>query len=106
MKIFERLVGSRRQLSCKQVGRLLQTYLDDELDRDAARKVEDHLEDCIRCGLEVQAYEALRASLQRMPVGAIGDHAGSTDDPVARLRAFGERLAVRGPDPGNPWPTP
>lgn len=91
MKILPRLIGRRRRLSCHQVGELLQTYLDVELDADAARKVEAHLEDCLRCGLEVEAYEALKASLQRVP-------AGVDDEPVARLRAFGERLARVGPD--------
>ncbi len=86
MTFLRRHGRSRRQLTCEQVGQLLQTYLDDELDHDAARKVEHHLDDCVRCGLETEAYEALRASLQRI---------GAGPDPatVARLRAFGEQLA-------------
>jgi anti-sigma factor RsiW len=96
VKILGRLIGTRHRLSCRQVAKLLQTYLDDELDSDAARKVEDHLEDCIRCGLETEAYQALKASLQRVP-------AGSTADAVARLRAFGEQLARTEPE-GEPQP--
>jgi anti-sigma factor RsiW len=92
VKILGRLIGTRRQLSCHQVGKVLQSYLDDELDDDAARKVAAHLEDCRRCGLEVETYEALKASLQRGP-------AGLADEPVTRLREFGERLARGELDP-------
>jgi anti-sigma factor RsiW len=74
------------QLSCRQLGRVLQSYLDDELDDDAARKVAAHLHDCRRCGLESATYEALRISLRTGP-------AGLADEPVARLREFGGRLA-------------
>lgn len=94
MKILGRLIGTRQKLSCREVGRVLQTYLDDELDDDAARKVAAHLEDCRRCGLESETYEALKASLQRGP-------AGLADDPVTRLREFGERLARGELDPGE-----
>lgn len=92
MKILGRLIGTRRQMSCHQVGQVLQTYLDDELDDDAARKVAVHLEACRRCGLEVETYEALKASLRRGP-------AGLAAEPVTRLREFGERLARGEIDP-------
>ena len=94
MKIFGRLIGTRRQMSCHQVAEVLQTYLDDELDDDAAKKVSAHLDDCRRCGLEAETYEALKAVLQRGP-------AGLADEPVARLREFGERLARGELDPGE-----
>lgn len=94
MKIFGRLIGTRRQLSCHQVGQVLQTYLDHELDDDAARKVAEHLEDCRRCGLERETYMALKASLQKVPTDV-------TDEPVARLREFGERLARGELDPDD-----
>ncbi len=92
MKILGRLIGTRTHMSCHQVGKVLQSYLDDELDDDAARKVAAHLEDCRRCGLEAETYEALKASLQRGP-------AGLADEPVTRLREFGERLARGEIDP-------
>ena len=92
MKILGRLIGTRNQMSCHQVGKVLQSYLDQELDDDAAHKVAAHLEDCRRCGLEAETYEALKASLQRGP-------AGLADEPVTRLREFGERLARGEIDP-------
>ncbi len=97
MKILGRLIGTRNQMSCHQVGKVLQTYLDDELDDDSARKVAAHLEDCRRCGLEAETYEALKASLRRGP-------SGLADDSVARLRQFGERLATGDLDPSEPGP--
>lgn len=92
MKILGRLIGTRKQMSCHQVGQVLQAYLDDELDDDVARKVAVHLEHCRRCGLEVETYEALKASLQRGP-------AGLEAEPVTRLRELGERLARGEIDP-------
>jgi len=95
MKILGRLISTPTQMSCRQVGKVLQTYLDDELDEDAARKVAAHLEDCRRCGLEAETYESLKESLRRGPVGF-------ADEPVARLREFGEHLAQEGLDPEQP----
>ena len=95
MKILGRLIGTPHQMSCRQVGKVLQTYLDDELDDDAARKVSAHLEDCRRCGLEAETYAALKQSLHRGP-------AGLADEPVARLREFGERLAQGEIEPDDP----
>jgi anti-sigma factor RsiW len=92
--ILRRLFGRRTQLSCHQVAEVLQTYLDDELDEASAAKVAAHLEDCRRCGLEAETYEALKTSLHR---GA----AGVGDAPVARLREFGERLARGELDPDD-----
>ncbi len=94
MKILGRLIGTRNQLSCRQVGRMLQTYLDDELDAESARKMAAHLDDCRRCGLEADTYAALHASLQRNP-------AGLSEEPVARLREFGEHLARGDLDPAG-----
>ena len=91
MKIFGRLIGTRRQLSCAQVGKVLQSYLDAELDDETARKVAEHLEDCRRCGLEADTYEELKAALLR--------GAAVEEEPVDRLRAFGRRLARGEVDP-------
>jgi len=72
--------------SCREVGQVLQTYLDGEL-RDAdAELVAAHLEDCRACGLESATYDRIKAALaQPMPEGA---------DPEAidRLRQFGRGL--------------
>jgi len=92
MKILGRGIGTRRKMSCHQVGEVLQTYLDDELGERSVRKVAAHLEDCRRCGLEREVYDALKTSLRRGPEDV-------ADGPVARLREFGERLARGELDP-------
>ena len=55
----------RRRLLCPEVGRVLQRYLDDELDEDLSRRVHEHLEHCRRCGLEAAAYDELKDALRR-----------------------------------------
>jgi anti-sigma factor RsiW len=74
-------------LSCQEVGRLLQRYLDGELeDERDAESLSSHLEDCRRCGLEADTYRKIKAVLasRRLPV---------PHDSVERLREFGARLA-------------
>jgi anti-sigma factor RsiW len=83
-----------RPMSCRQVGRLLQRYLDHDLDEVAARRIMRHLDDCRRCGLEAAAYTEIKASLARRGVNVPADT-------LDRLRAFGERLAREGSDH---WP--
>ncbi len=77
--------GPEDELDCREVARVLQTYLDSELDELTARKVSHHLEDCRRCGLEASTYRELkqRLSIMRRPV-----------DPevVDRLRDFVDKL--------------
>jgi anti-sigma factor RsiW len=80
-------------MDCQQVGELLQHYLDDELDETRVARIVEHLDDCRRCGLEVEAYEQIKSSLasRRAEVPA---------DSVERLREFGRRLA-RGEEPST-----
>lgn len=89
MTIRERLFGPRTQLSCRQVGRLLQSHLDGELDEVDSQRVAHHLEDCLRCGLEAETYQALRAALER--------RAPVDPERLARLQDFGARLAAGDP---------
>jgi hypothetical protein len=74
-------------LSCPEVGRLLQRYLDGELeDERDAQPLSSHLEDCRRCGLEADTYRKIKAVLEsrRLPV---------PPESVERLREFGAGLA-------------
>lgn len=82
-----------RPMECHEVGALLQHYLDDELDETRAARIAEHLEDCRRCGLELEAYEQIKSSLasRRPEVPA---------ESVERLREFGRRLA-RGEEPST-----
>lgn len=69
---------------CRKAARLLQSYLDGELDEVAARRVAAHLEACRRCGLEAATYSEIKRALTR--------HGAVPADAVERLRAFGEHL--------------
>ena len=82
-----------RAMDCHEVGELLQHYLDGHIDADRAQRIEAHLDECRRCGMEAETYERIKATLaaHRPEVPA---------DSVDRLRAFGERLA-RGEEPSQ-----
>jgi anti-sigma factor RsiW len=75
----------RSRLSCRQVGRLLQAYLDGELRDTRAVLVADHLDACLRCGLDAGTYRWLKAQLTGL--------APSEDQrQLDRLRAFAQEL--------------
>lgn len=76
-----------RPMSCHEVQAVIQAFLDDETDEVAARRVADHLHDCVRCGMEAATYEDIKRSVRR---------SGPPLDPesIARLRTFGEQLAA------------
>lgn len=76
--------------SCREVGRVLQSYLDGYVDEVTLQRIRRHLDACRRCGLEAEIYSELKRSLTR--------RAGPVDpSTVARLVAFGRSLTD---DPG------
>ena len=79
-------VAPGEHLSCGEVGRLLQRFLDDELDDGAAVDgIARHLDDCDRCGLEAETYQKIKDALaQRRP--------DLPPETVERLREFGAGL--------------
>lgn len=81
---------SEAALSCREVGRVLQAYLDGELE-GGEELVAAHLEDCRRCGLEEAVYRDLKASLSHGP-------AEVDPEAVARLERFGRELIAHGGD--------
>lgn len=95
MTVLDRLTMRR----CRQVARVLQGYLDGEVDPNTAHLVHDHLEACRRCGLEASTYRAIKTAI---PIAAT-TAAPVTVDPQAvdRLRRFAEDLS-RSPDTDPP----
>lgn len=75
-----------RPMECREVGQLLQHYLDGYVDDDRSRRIAEHLEECRRCGLEAETYERIKSALARR-------RADVPAESVERLRQFGERLA-------------
>lgn len=94
MKLSSR--KSDRPLSCRQVGKVIQHFLDGEVDADMRLRVADHLDDCRRCGLSADTYLQIKAALARSVTEP-------TADALDRLRTFGQRLAA-GHDPGTAEP--
>lgn len=82
---LRRTKRAQRKMNCLQVGRTLQSYLDDEIDDLTARRIAAHLKDCRRCGMEADAYTELKRALNRRADWI--DHA-----PMDRLRDFSRRL--------------
>lgn len=80
-------------IDCHEVAQVLQHYLDGHIDAERARRIEAHLEDCRRCGMEAETYARIKAALaaNRPEVPA---------ESIARLREFAERLA-RGEEPST-----
>ena len=65
---------------CWRVARLVQPYLDGELDDAAAARVARHLQGCPRCARRAEIYRAIKTSLSRRR------------DTPQRLRDFAENL--------------
>jgi anti-sigma factor RsiW len=80
-----RRLWERRPLMCPEVGRLLQRYLDGEIDEMKAQRIAHHLEDCRRCGLKVETYSAIKASLRQHRLDVPGDA-------IEHLRGFARDL--------------
>ncbi|MBW3641958.1 MAG: zf-HC2 domain-containing protein [Actinobacteria bacterium] len=76
-----------RRVSCHEVAEVIQAFLDNEADERAARRVQRHLKDCRRCGMEAATYLEIKRSLRRRK--PVPDPAS-----IRRLRAFGEMLAT------------
>jgi anti-sigma factor RsiW len=74
---------------CLRVARVLQSYLDGEVDDATSTMVAQHLEDCRRCGLEASTYRAIKTAITDPdPGGAPVDAAA-----VERLRRFADGLS-------------
>lgn len=78
------------RLACPEVGRLLQRFLDGELDSDIEMTaLAEHLEECRRCGLEADTYRKIKDALARRAEVV-------PEESVQRLREFGEHLTEGG----------
>lgn len=79
------LPGARRERArCRETVRVLQAYLDGEVDEATAEAAERHLETCRRCGLEATVYAEIKEALAR--------RREPNEAAVGRLREFASRL--------------
>ncbi len=81
-RLLDRLRGS---MSCGDVLKVIQSYIDGEIDADTARKVAAHLDQCHPCTDEEHLYAQIKASLAR--------RRRQVDmDVLEQLMSYGERL--------------
>lgn len=80
--------------SCREVGKVLQAWLDGQVDDVTARRVRRHLDDCRRCGLEASTYAEIKSALARR-----APHPDAAA--IERLEAFGQRLLDDPPGDAN-----
>ena len=87
--MITKLLRRRRggEMSCREVARVMQEYLDGELHDPRHEGVAAHREKCRRCGLEAEVYRAIKRSLGR------GNEPLPTEA-VHRLRGFADRLVA------------
>lgn len=78
---------------CHEVARVLQAYLDGELEVTPSARVAEHLEVCRRCGLEAETYAAIKVAI----TATGSEPADVPDDALGRLRAFADDLAGTAP---------
>lgn len=72
---------------CHQVAKVLQSYLDGEVEPATSSMVAAHLETCRKCGLEASTYRAIKAA-----IAAGAEVSGPESDAVERLRRFADGL--------------
>lgn len=77
---------SNKTMNCRDVGLRLQTYLDGELDDERMERIRNHLDECVKCGLEADVFTSIKNDLssQARPVNA---------EAIARLRAFSDKIS-------------
>lgn len=70
---------------CARVARVLQAYLDGELDDRHTAMVASHLEHCHRCNIEADVYERVKDQLREL-------HEQPDQAAIARLRHFADHV--------------
>ena len=75
-----------RSVNCRELGKVLQSYLDGDLEPDFADKISAHLENCRKCGLDLDTYQQIKDSLAaKLPE--------VDPEAISRLRQFGNELS-------------
>lgn len=84
-----RFLSRFSRAQCHQAARMLQSYLDGELDPQASAGVTAHLEVCRQCGLEASAYLAIKTAITSASTGTCE----VDPDAVDRLVRFAHELS-------------
>lgn len=63
--MLDRLKSTVTEMAkCKRVGKLLQSYIDGEVDIDQIELISNHLETCLKCGMNYEIYSDIKHALQ------------------------------------------
>lgn len=89
MNLLQRLMMP----DCNRVRKVLQSYLDGELDERHTEMVAAHLVHCERCGIEAEVYDQVKSSLHEL-------RREPDVDALARLRRFAESVPASDDDAG------
>ncbi len=73
--------------NCFRAARVLQGFLDGEIDEKTRQKVASHLALCRRCGLDAQSYREIKA--------ALADQSSISPEAVERLVHFAHDVVAR-----------
>jgi len=74
---------------CREVAKVLQSFLDGELAENQTDKVAEHVEHCERCGIEADVYMQVKESLRDL-------RTPPDRDVMQRLHAFADELTADG----------
>ena len=85
------LIGRLTRSECSRVARVLQSYLDGEVDPPTTAMVTAHLEFCRRCGLAASTYRAIKSAIAATGPADV-DQVAVDQAAVGRLRAFAAGL--------------
>ena len=77
---------SSSRARCMEVRRVINGFVDGQVNDGFAAKIAEHLEDCRRCGLSAEVYAKIKQSLQSRPPTI-------DEETIERLRQFGSELA-------------
>lgn len=72
--------------SCREVGLRLQSYLDGELDENRVNQIRNHLDACVCCGLDAEAFTEIKSGLAQLGTTSDGDA-------ITRLKEFSARIS-------------
>lgn len=86
-----RLLDRFRRPDCHRVRRVLQAYLDGELDERHASMVAAHLAECERCGIEAELQQRVKDSLAQL-------RPAPDPDALDRLHRFADSVPRPGAD--------
>lgn len=84
-------MGSSNAMSCLEAARLIDGYIDGEIDEATCAKIVYHLEICRECGMEAELYMQIKI--------AVGRHRTSVSaESLAKLREYARGLVGEATD--------